>query len=416
MKPSLSVVCAVHNGAQFLPSSLSAILAATDADTEIILVNDGSTDDSAEIGRLFGAKVITLEKCSGAANARNVGALESQGEIILFVDADVVVQADTISHLRRIFSENPEYSAVFGSYDTSPGEPDFFSQYRNLMHHFFHQIGCPDAETFWSGLGAVKREAFLHVGSFDSDRYKTPSVEDIELGYRLREKGYRVLLVPELQAKHLKRWTFQSIIKTDFWYRAVPWVEIMLHYPNARHDLNVKTSQKFSALLAGIFILSLGFVFFKWWFLLIGIFSLILLFVINKDFYAFFLRHRGFSFTFLVFPMNLLYFGYSSLAFVYSWSNVKIVRPFAASIKQNFSLESKPEERLLEIESRSFGTGLQNLWRQNPGVIRTEHTTDLAPIEPVMPVSVEADYLLLSKIQNLDSAAEGNRKFSDLTR
>jgi glycosyltransferase involved in cell wall biosynthesis len=404
MKPSLSVVVAVHNGAHFLPVSLAAILAATDAETEIIIVNDGSTDNSSKIAKQFGVNVITLERRTGAANARNVGARAAVGELILFVDADVVVRVDTIEHLRRIFAENPEYSAVFGSYDTSPSEPGFFSQYRNLMHHFFHQIGCPDAETFWSGLGAVKREAFLHAGGFNANKYKTPSVEDIELGYRLREKGYCLLLVPELQAKHLKKWTFQSIIKTDFWYRAVPWVEIMFYYPNARHDLNVKTSQKISALLAGIFLLSIGLVFFKWWALFVGLFSLLLLFAINKEFYTFFLRQKGFWFTLFVFPMNLLYFGYSSLAFVYSWLDVKIYRRINAAVREGFSLSLFQTNVIRhEIDTPSFseafygsGSGGGSL---TPGlaVITVDETRGGGEtLELVVPVA-KAEHLILLK-------------------
>ena len=418
MKPSLSVVVAVYNGANFLPSCLSAILAAADAETEIILVNDGSTDNSAEIGKQFCTKVINLKQCTGAANARNMGASEAQGEIILFVDADVVVQKDTIRHLRQIFSAKPEYSAVFGSYDTAPGEPDFFSQYRNLMHHFFHQIGCPEAETFWSGLGAVKREVFWHAGGFNAHKYKTPSVEDIELGYRLREKGYRVLLVPELQAKHLKKWTFRSIIKTDFWYRAVPWVEIMFYYPNVRHDLNVKASQKISALFAGVFLLSIGLVFFKWWSLFIGFFSLIMLFAINKDFYTFFLRQRGVRFTFLVFPMNLLYFNYSSLAFVYSWFNFKIIQRASSFLKKNssfFFFKKSITQYEPGVEPISFGNALCNCTlNQEPDVKLTGELSDLRTIEPLMS-TVEFEPPLFHTLNTLE-VSEDKARVADLIR
>ncbi len=325
MKTSLSVVIAVYNGADFLKKSLPALQTAADAETEIILVDDGSTDDSAEIGKQYGAKIITLTEKSGAANARNAGVRQAQGEIILFIDADVVVQADTIGRLRRIFVDNKEFSAVFGSYDDAPGEPDFFSQYRNLMHHFYHQTSKREAETFWSGFGAIKRQVFLKVDGFDASKFEIPSIEDIELGYRLRKKGYRILLVPEMQVKHLKKWTFYSILETDFWQRAVPWSETMLLSPEVEPDLNVKSSQKISALLTGIFLFSLCASLWYWWFLIITLGCLLGLIAINKDFYKFFLKCKGFRFTLLVFPMHLLYFLYSSAAFVYSWFNVKLL-------------------------------------------------------------------------------------------
>lgn len=325
LKPNVSVVIAVYNGADFLEQCLPALVATADEATEIILVNDGSTDNSGELGEQFGAKVITLPEKSGAANARNHGVKEATGEIILFVDADVVVQAETIRDVRRLFVENPDYTAIFGSYDDSPGEPDFFSQYRNLMHRFFHQTSGGEADTFWSGFGAVKREAFLDVGGFDAEKFEIPSVEDIELGYRLREKGYRILLVPTLHAKHLKKWSFASILRTDFWQRAVPWAELILLNPQVAHNLNVKSSQKISAVLAGLVLSFLPFVVWHWWFIFASIACLIALVVINNDFYKFFLKRKGFFFTLGVLPMHLLYFLYSSLAFVYSWFNVKIL-------------------------------------------------------------------------------------------
>lgn len=325
MNFSLSIVVAVYNGAEFLRKCLPAIIAAADGETEIVLVDDGSTDNSAAIGKEFGAAVIKLEKQSGAANARNIGVAKSQGDVILFIDADVVIRADTKKKILGIFTENPNVAAVFGSYDDAPDEPGFFSQYRNLMHHFFHQTGSREAETFWSGFGAIRREIFLKVGGFDAEKFEVPAVEDIELGYRLREKGYRILLVPELQAKHLKKWTFYSILRTDFWQRAVPWSEIILLKPDVNHDLNAKTSQKISAVSAGFFFLSLLLIFWHWWFSVFALGSLATFLYLNKEFYGFFLHRKGFIFTAKVFPMHLFYFFYSSAAFIYSWLNVKIL-------------------------------------------------------------------------------------------
>ena len=324
-KPTISVVIAVYNGANFLRQCLPALVATADKNTEIILVDDGSTDDSAEIGTQYGASVITLAKKSGAANARNSGVRQAAGEIILFIDADVVVQADTIRDLRALFAKNPDHTAIFGSYDATPGEPDFFSQYRNLMHHFFHQTSGGEADTFWSGFGAVRRKAFMDVGGFDAEKFEIPSVEDIELGYRLRDKGHRILLVPELQAKHLKKWSFGSILRTDFWQRAVPWAELILLNPRVAHNLNVKNSQKLSALLAGMFLLSLPLIAWRLWFVAAAVSCLLALIAVNGKFYRFFLKRKGFFFTVAVLPMHLLYFLYSSGAFFFSWFNVKIL-------------------------------------------------------------------------------------------
>lgn len=325
MRPDLSIIVAVYNGSTFLDKSLPALIEAADEKTEIILVDDASTDNSVIIGKKFKVKIIQLKTKSGAANARNVGVQNAIGKIILFVDADVVIKPDTIKDLRRIFVENSAFCAVFGSYDNSPESSDFFSQYRNLMHHFFHQTGSREAETFWSGFGAIKRQIFIDVGGFDAEKFEIPAIEDIELGYRLREAGHRILLDPEWQAKHLKKWTFYSILRTDFWQRAVPWTEIMLLKPQIKHELNAKTSQKISAIFSGIFLLLLLAISWKWEFIFAALLSLILVIGINKDFYRFFLQRKGFIFTLGVFPMHLLYFLYSAAAFVFSWINVKLL-------------------------------------------------------------------------------------------
>ena len=81
------------------------------------------------------------------------------------------------------------------------------SAFRNLLHHHVHQTGAGPADTFWTGLGAVRRAAFLDIGGFDEARYPHPSVEDIDLGRRLSDAGQPILLDPTIQGTHLKAWT-----------------------------------------------------------------------------------------------------------------------------------------------------------------------------------------------------------------
>ena len=81
------------------------------------------------------------------------------------------------------------------------------------------------ASTFWTGLGAIRRNAFLELGGFD----ETVSwIRDIELGMRLRGNGGSILLDPSIQGKHLKRWTVASMVETDIFRRGVPWLRLVL--------------------------------------------------------------------------------------------------------------------------------------------------------------------------------------------
>ena len=123
---------------------------------------------------------------------------------------------------------------------------DFLSQYKNLMHCFVHQNAESEASTFWSGCGAIRREVFLAMSGFDASSYTRPAIEDIELGYRMRRAGRRILLDRDLRVKHLKKWTFWGLLKTDVLDRGIPWTELILRDHKMPNDLNLQISQRVS--------------------------------------------------------------------------------------------------------------------------------------------------------------------------
>ena len=71
----------------------------------------------------------------------------AENEILWFIDADVVVHCDAITYLLNGF-RSPQVAAVFGSYDDQPAAQNFLSQYKNLVHHFYHNRGRSEASTF----------------------------------------------------------------------------------------------------------------------------------------------------------------------------------------------------------------------------------------------------------------------------
>lgn len=249
MKPRVSVVIPVYNSAATLRQCLQSLKAGSEQPWECIVVDDGSTDGSAEAAREMGSTVLSTGGRAGPARARNLGAKHAQGEVIFFLDADVCVHEDTVALVRAAFTEDPGLDALIGSYDSSPGAKDFLSQYKNLMHHFVHQQGKREACTFWSGCGAIRREVFLKHAGFD-ETYKRPAIEDIELGYRLRAAGHKVILDKNVQVKHLKRWTFWGLLKTDILDRGIPWTELILRDRHMPNDLNLEIRQRVSVALA----------------------------------------------------------------------------------------------------------------------------------------------------------------------
>jgi GT2 family glycosyltransferase len=189
-----------------------------------------------------------------AAGARNVGVERATGDVVVFVDADVEVHPDAFTRIRRAFAEatDPPLTAVFGSYDSRPATPTTVSTFRNLLHHHVHQQGAGPAETFWTGLGAVRRDAFLAAGGFDEGRYPHPSVEDIDLGHRLADRGAEIRLDPGVQGTHLKTWTLRTMLWTDFARRGIPWVRLQVQRGRPASTLNCGWRHRLSALTCAL--------------------------------------------------------------------------------------------------------------------------------------------------------------------
>jgi GT2 family glycosyltransferase len=193
----------------------------------------------------------------GPAAARNLAAAGTEADVLVFVDSDVEVHGDALELIERRFGEDPDLAALFGAYDDSPADPGLPSRYRNLLHHHVHSGAAGEAETFWAGLGAIRREPFEEAGGFDADRYSQPSVEDIELGMRLRRRGARIALDPQIRGRHLKRWTPLSIARTDFARRGVPWARLLLQEGGSSRALNLGWRRRASAVASVALIASL---------------------------------------------------------------------------------------------------------------------------------------------------------------
>jgi len=314
----LSIIVPAYNHCDVLARCLAALRAQVSPSSELIVVDDASTDATQHVAAAGGAQVLRLGKNSGTGAARNLGAAQATGAVLLFVDADVVVAAGALDRVTNAFAANPALAALFGSYDDDPEAPSLVSRYRNLLHHFVHQAGEAEAVTFWAGLGAVRRAVFLAVGGFDAARFPRSSIEDIELGYRLRRAGHRIRLDKGLQGKHLKRWSFWSMLGTDVRRRALPWSRLILDTQHAPADLNLRASQRLSGALSGAALAAFAAA--PWWPALLGVSGITLaaVAVLNRRFYALLRRRGGWRLTGLGFMLHVLYFAYSSASFAYA--------------------------------------------------------------------------------------------------
>ncbi|MDP9178333.1 MAG: glycosyltransferase [Gemmatimonadota bacterium] len=321
--PVISVVIPTHNAGPFLPPVIAALLKSDLPRNrwELVVVDDASPGGAPKV---HGAdSVLDMHGTPrGPAAARNIGAEAARAPLVAFVDADVCVRPDVLRRLVEHFRRDSEVAAVFGSYDASPAEPGFISQYRNLLHHYVHQQKNGDVDSFWAGCGAVRRAAFLEVGMFDAGRYTTPQIEDIELGYRLRDRGYRIVLDPQIQGTHLKRWTFGGMMRANFQHRGLPYARLLLERGQLlkTEGLSVGSSDKASTLVVALIVMTIAFaaVFRDWRWLTGAILGFAAFVFVNRRLLGWFARVRGSWFAVRAAVIHLVYHATNVAALAYS--------------------------------------------------------------------------------------------------
>jgi glycosyltransferase involved in cell wall biosynthesis len=197
----LSVIVSTCESGATLEEALAAIRASDlPRDSyELIVVDDASRDRSVAIAARYADTVVKLplRRC-GPAYARNRGVELSRGEVVAFVDGDVVIPADTLTGMLAILEARPEVDAVAASRHERPGARNFVSQYWNLLLRFGEERYSSKSAQFPTGCGAVRREVFIAAGMYDEWRFASASLECLELGERLlaRGVGFAMLSAP----------------------------------------------------------------------------------------------------------------------------------------------------------------------------------------------------------------------------
>ena len=307
-------------------------------------MDDCSTDNTAQIAARYGARCIRTPRTLGPGGARNLGAQHAGGDVLVFVDADVVVPPEGLPLIAEDFRSDPELAAVFGSYDETPTWPTFISQYKNLMHRYVHQTSSESAATFWAGCGAMRKEVFEEFGGFNAALYAVPSIEDIALGLELARAGRRIRLDKRLEVKHLKRWTVGNLLRADILHRAVPWSKLILNTRHLPRDLNLTYASRASSLLAGL--LAVGCLMLP--FSLAGLLRIgaapllaamagiiLLLLWLNWDVYRYFGRKLGWWFAARAVLAHWAYYLYSGVTFALCAALHFLRLPFSSARSAN---------------------------------------------------------------------------------
>lgn len=315
-RPCVTVIVPAYNAEATIGDCLRAIQAATRTGDGIIVYDDGATDKTNAIASAVGVRIVRNEGPSrGPAHGRNEAAAAAATELLLFVDADVVIASDTIDRLAAEMVHSGAIGA-FGSYDDRPQSRRVTSLYANLRHHYFHQHGPGDASTFWSGIGMIDRRVFLDAGGYDAALFRHPSIEDVELGVRLVLAGHRIRLVHDALGTHCKDWSLWRVWHTDVVRRAYPWSGLIADGRTSGVDLNLATSERVTALLAlAIPVLLLASIW-KIWFLAVAGVAVAAYIYRNRAFFGFLARHLSLPNLAAATAMHWCYHIYASVTFV----------------------------------------------------------------------------------------------------
>lgn len=291
-----------------------SLLDETAVKAEVIFAFDGAPPPTPAWLDHPDVRIVKTGTRLGPAIARNLAAESARGEILFFVDADVELADGSFDHVHAAFAADPDCVGLFGAYDDEPLDEGVASTFRNLLHHHTHVSHSGKAETFWAGCGAMRTAAFLDVGGFDEE-YAYPSVEDIELGKRITANGGRILILPELRCKHLKRWTLTSMVVTDIVHRATPWTHLIMTSHELPATLNIDWRGRLSGVCSVLLPICLAASVFMPTMLWATLACGLLVIALNFDFYCLCLRKRGAGFAVASIALHWLYFVYSSLTF-----------------------------------------------------------------------------------------------------
>jgi glycosyltransferase involved in cell wall biosynthesis len=318
--PLLSIIIPVHNGGETIALCLSSIIDSSFTDYEIIVVDDGSSDNTTDIVAKFPCHLIRLTESRGAARARNQGAALARGKYLFFTDSDIMIQKNTLQKLIDILDSDTGYHAVIGSYTKHTRVNNFLSVFKNYCHHFTHQKSREEALTFWTGCGGIEKRIFIKQGGF-SESYTSASIEDIEFGYRLSRQGYRIKLAKSIQVTHLKRYTLSSLIRSDVLNRAVPWTTLMLDSHTFQSDLNTTFANAVSVFTVQLIPFTILLSLYNEDFLHVVFAEMVLFSLCNMDFYHFLIQNDDFAFTIKSVAMSFVYFYYSGLGLLLGFAN-----------------------------------------------------------------------------------------------
>ena len=233
VRPRMSVVICTHNGGRTLEETLRAVARLDYPDFETIVVNDGSTDRSADIARRFDVRLINIPN-GGLSNARNIGLRAATGEIVVYLDDDAYPDPDWLTHLAAAFSQGV-HAGIGGPNIPPPGDGP-------IADCVAHSPGGPthvllsdiEAEHIPGCNMAFRREQLLAIGGFDP-QFRIAG-DDVDVCWRIQEQGWTLGFCPAAVVWHHRRNSVKAYLKQQ------------RNYGRAEAMLERKWPQKYNAI------------------------------------------------------------------------------------------------------------------------------------------------------------------------
>jgi glycosyltransferase involved in cell wall biosynthesis len=246
-RPFLSIVIPAYNAAGELVALLQSIQASTFDNWEVLVVDDGSTDGTIGLVEALPVRVLRTPRNGGPAGARNLGARAARGDILLFLDSDVLLEPETLGEVASFFRSRPDRSVMIGVYSPEPANEGPWPLYKALQCYSYYRGFPPvkDVTLLWAAVAAFRREAFLASGGFD-ERFGRPSMEDLELGRRISGTT-PIALNRRVVVRHRFPETWRKNA-ADHYDRGRLWVRIYFRY--RRFDNYLSTPRRAAGRLA----------------------------------------------------------------------------------------------------------------------------------------------------------------------
>ncbi len=289
INPYISIIIPLYNSEKTLEKCLHAIFNSKYQNFEVLVVDDGSKDNSLKIAESFPCNILKLKHNQGASVARNWGAKNAKGDILLFIDSDIVIKSDT---LNQFADSLKSYPAVFGIYSQKPGVDGLLSLYQNFYAHKSIKETKELTSMFYSYCAAIKKEIFDKVGGFD-ESWVRATFEDVEFGMRVTANGHQIYLNKDIEVVHYNYYTIKRFIK-NYYYKSLDLSKFMFNKKkltlNNEGWTNYKNLISFLAGLLTILLSIASFLSHKVVFPLL--ISLLIFLAMNLDFYKFMLKEK----------------------------------------------------------------------------------------------------------------------------